>query len=124
MSRSAVREARSGDGTPGVGARQPDGEPFTAVIETASSVVVLIGPLAYKSIKPVVSGGRDLTSRKARLALLRRQVEADRGPAPVCLGLSELQPLFHPGDPGEPVLVLRRIPQATWSRRDAEGSRS
>lgn len=96
----------------------PAGEAFTTVVETQSSVVVLIGALAYKAKKPIQRPGQDLRRREERLACLRRELEIGSGRAPdLYLGLSELRPMFLPGAVGEPVLVMRRLPQLAIRRR-------
>lgn len=90
----------------------PAGEAFTTVVETETSVVVLIGALAYKAKKPIQRPGQDLRRREERLACLRRELETNSVRMPdLYLGLSELRPMFLPGAVGEPVLVMRRLPQ-------------
>lgn len=113
--REAVGPDRPADGA------DPAAEPYAAVADTHINVVVLIGDRAYKTRKCVRLPFLDLSTRQARLEDCRREVELNRRLAPdVYLGVSVLTPLEVPGDgeaagaPGEPVVVMRRMP---WSRR-------
>jgi len=101
-----VREGVAGEAGPA-----PAGEPFAAVVDTETSVVLLMGGLAYKTKKPVLAARVDLRTREARLAALRAELDANRAAPGVYLGLSELLPMYLPGAVGEPVLVMRRLPQ-------------
>ena len=101
----------------------PADESHAAVTETHISVIVLIGDRAYKMRKCVQLPFLDLSTRQARLADCRREVELNRRLAPdVYLGVDLLAPLGSDADgattprsgEGEPVVVMRRMP---WSRR-------
>ena len=91
----------------------PAGEPYAAVVETHTSVLVFVGGLVHKIKKPVALPFVDLSTPAARLGNCLRELELNRAIAPdVYLGLSELYPLYLPGAVGEPVLVMRRMPSA------------
>ncbi len=112
------RAASSSDPSPGprtTGAgRAPGGEPFAAVMETHTSVVLLLGERAYKFKKPVLLPFVDLSTRALRVENCRREVELNRRIAPdVYLGVDELRSVDgDTGDEGEPVVVMRRMPAA------------
>lgn len=81
-----------------------------ALVETHSAVVVCVGDLAYKVKKPVDLGFLDFTSRTARQALCRQEVELNRRLAPdVYRGVYDL--VDPSGEPVEHVVVMRRMPQ-------------
>ena len=89
----------------------PDGEPYLAVEETPTSLIILVGGLAFKAKKPVRLPFLDLGTTQARLANCRRELSLNRRMTPeVYLGLSELRPLELPGALGEPLVVMRRMP--------------
>ena len=114
MSRAAgSSEPSPGPRTTDVG-RAPDGEPFAAVMETHTSVVLLLGDRAYKIKKPVRLPFVDLSTRALRVENCRREVELNRRIAPdVYLGIDELRAVEgDTGDDGEPVVVMRRMPTA------------
>lgn len=91
----------------------PDGEPYAAVVETHTSVVLFLGDRAYKWKKPVRLPFIDLSTPEARLENCRREVRLNRRLAPdVYLGVYTLTPEDQPGAPGEPVVVMRRMPAA------------
>ncbi|HET7762311.1 MAG TPA: AAA family ATPase [Phycicoccus sp.] len=92
----------------------PPGEPYVAVRETHTSVVLLLGDRAYKVKKPVALPFLDLSTREARVADCLHEVELNRRIAPdVYLGVDELRPLEgDTGDAGEPVVVMRRMPDS------------
>jgi uncharacterized protein len=87
-----------------------------AVHETHAGLVVLAGDRAYKVKKPVRTAYLDFSTRERRLAALRRELELNRRLAPhAYLGLARLGPPVLDGEPGpdadgEPVLVMRRMP--------------
>jgi len=97
--------------TDGAG-RAPEGEPFAAVLETHTSVVVLLGDRAYKVKKPVLLPFVDLSTRAARTANCRREFELNARIAPdVYLGVDAVHTVAgETGDEGEPVVVMRRMP--------------
>ncbi|MGW0354266.1 bifunctional aminoglycoside phosphotransferase/ATP-binding protein [Nocardia nova] len=92
-------------------------DPFAALAETHSAVVVLYGDRAYKVKKPVRTDFLDFSTRAAREAACMRELELNRRFAPdVYLGIGHLSDPATDAD--EPVLVMRRLPDATrLSRR-------
>lgn len=92
-------------------------DPFAALAETHSAVIVLYGDRAYKVKKPVRTDFLDFSTRAAREAACRRELELNRRFAPdVYLGLGHLSDPTKDAD--EPVLLMRRLPDATrLSRR-------
>jgi uncharacterized protein len=79
------------------------------VRETHSGVVVLIGDCALKVKKPVDLGFLDFRSRSQREEACRREVELNRRLAPdVYRGVATLSGVD--GAVGEPVVVMRRLP--------------
>jgi uncharacterized protein len=88
--------------------REPSGT-FAAATETHSAAVYFAGNRAYKVKKPVRTGFLDFTAVSARTEACRRETELNRRFAPdVYLGVGELRAL--PGDPAEPLVVMRRMP--------------
>jgi uncharacterized protein len=84
-------------------------EPYAAAAETHSAAVYFVGDRAYKLKKPVRTGFLDFTTIRARTDACRRETELNRRFAPdVYLGVGELRAL--PTDPGEPIVVMRRMP--------------
>ncbi|MFE3957719.1 AAA family ATPase [Nocardia sp. NPDC059091] len=79
--------------------------------ETHTGLVVLVGDRAYKVKKPIVTDFLDFATTEAREHALRRELELNRRWAPdVYLGLDHLTgPL---DSPGEPVLIMRRMPES------------
>lgn len=97
-------------------------DPYAAVAETHTGAVLFVGDLAYKVKKPVTLGFVDWADRSARVQALETELALNRRLAPdVYLGTGTL-PL--PGGPGEPVLVMRRLPTdrrlSTLVRRNEE----
>ncbi|PPJ30940.1 hypothetical protein C5E45_07350 [Nocardia nova] len=92
-------------------------DPFAALAETHSAVVVLYGDRAYKVKKPVRTDFLDFSTRAAREAACIRELELNRRFAPdVYLGIGHLSDPTTDAD--EPVLLMRRLPDATrLSRR-------
>ena len=92
-------------------ARGPEGEPFAALRETHTSVVLLLGDRAYKVKKPVALPFVDLSTRELRLADCRDEVDLNRRISPdVYLGVGELPAPADEAGP-EPVVVMRRMPE-------------
>ncbi|AHH18321.1 hypothetical protein NONO_c35340 [Nocardia nova SH22a] len=89
----------------------PPGEPFAALHETHSGVVVLYGDRAYKTKKPIVTDFLDFGGRAEREQACAREIRLNRRLAPdIYLGLGHL--VESEGDDGEPVVVMRRLPDA------------
>lgn len=85
--------------------------PFAALAETHSAVVVFFGEQAYKIKKPVRTDFLDFSTRSARETACARELELNRRFAPdVYLGIARLSD--PAGGAGEPVLVMRRLPDA------------
>ncbi len=95
-------------------AAAPDGEPYTAVVETHTSVLLLMGARVYKVKKPVRLPFLDLSTQELRVANCLREVELNRRTAPdVYLGVARLTAAFGEFDEvGEPVVVMRRMPSS------------
>lgn len=86
-------------------------ETFASCHETHVAVVFLVGDRAYKLKKPVRMGFLDFTSRAARLAACRREVELNRRLAPdVYLGVSDVTDPAD-GGPADHLVVMRRMPE-------------
>ncbi|WP_024805696.1 AAA family ATPase [Nocardia sp. BMG51109] len=86
-------------------------EPFAVLHETHSALVLLCGDRAYKMKKPVVTDFLDFGTRERRERACARELELNRRLAPdVYLGVGELTD--PAGGPGEPVLCMRRMPDA------------
>jgi aminoglycoside phosphotransferase family enzyme/predicted kinase len=80
-----------------------------AVTETHVSVVVFVGDRAYKLKKPVAMGFLDFSTREAREAACRREVELNRRLAPdVYLGVADVS--GPDGRPCDHLVVMRRMP--------------
>jgi aminoglycoside phosphotransferase family enzyme/predicted kinase len=111
----------------------PPGEACAAVVETHTSVVVLLGDRAFKVKKPVRLPFVDLSTRVRRRENCRDEVGLNRRFAPdVYLGVLELRATAdgtgseagsdarsdaaalprrgEPDEPGEPVVAMRRMP--------------
>jgi aminoglycoside phosphotransferase family enzyme/predicted kinase len=79
------------------------------LVETHSAVVVFLGDRAYKLKKPVDLGFLDFTSREARAAACRREVELNRRLAPdVYLGVADV--VDADGQPCDHLVVMQRMP--------------
>ena len=85
--------------------------------ETHSAVVTFLGDRAYKVKKPVQFDFLDFRTRPARRQAIERELELNRRLAPdVYLGIVEVGEASssagpeEPVSPGEPVLVMRRMP--------------
>ncbi len=92
----------------------PPGEPCAGLVETHTSIVLLLGDRAFKVKKPVRLPFVDLSTRERRLANCRDEVTLNRRFSPdVYLGLLEVRAPASEGpsaEPGEPVVVMRRMP--------------
>ena len=83
---------------------------FVAVRETHIGVVFLVGDRVYKLKKPVNLGFLDFGTRERRLRACTREVELNRRLAPdVYLGVATVSDVD--GDLGEPLVVMRRMPE-------------
>lgn len=79
------------------------------MLETHSSVIFLIGALAFKLKKPVDLGFLDWTSRPARQLACSREVELNRRLAPdVYLGVADVR--APDGSPLDHLVMMRRMP--------------
>ncbi|RDI55288.1 bifunctional aminoglycoside phosphotransferase/ATP-binding protein [Nocardia mexicana] len=86
-------------------------EPFALLHETHSALVLLCGDRAYKMKKPVVTDFLDFGTLARREDACARELELNRRLSPdVYLGVGRLTD--PTGGPGEPVLVMRRMPDA------------
>ena len=80
------------------------------VHETHTGVVALIGDRAYKAKKPLVTDFLDFSTRERREQACRREVDLNRRLAPDSyLGVGHFT---APGEPAEPVIVMRRYPES------------
>src|SRR5215470_5751941 len=80
-----------------------------SVAETHVSVLVFVGDRAYKLKKPVAMGFLDFSTREAREAACRREVELNRRLAPdVYLGVADVR--GPDGRPCDHLVVMRRMP--------------
>lgn len=83
--------------------------PPSALRETHSSVVVMIGDRAYKVKKPVDLGFLDFRTRRARQAACEREVELNRRLSPdVYLGVADVS--GPDGELCDHLVVMRRMP--------------
>ncbi|MGW5382481.1 AAA family ATPase [Nocardia sp. NPDC003963] len=81
-----------------------------ALRETHTGLVVLFGERAYKIKKPVTTDFLDFATVRAREKACRRELELNRRLAPdVYLGIAHLTGITDGA--GEPVLVMRRMPE-------------
>lgn len=82
-------------------------EPYVAVRETHTGVVVLAGDRAFKAKKPVRTDFLDFRTVQQREAVCVREVELNRRLAPDSyLGVAHLSD--PSGAPAEPIIVMRR----------------
>lgn len=101
----------------------PPGEPCARVVETHTSVVILLADRAYKVKKPVRLPFVDLSTRRRRRQNCVDEIRLNRRFAPdVYLGVMELRGVDAVDDDvagatdaagesgGEPVVVMRRMP--------------
>ncbi len=84
----------------------------TDLRETHSAVLAMVGSRVYKVKKPVRLPFLDFSTVEARWAAVAREVALNRRLAPdVYLGVGEWRdPDADPDRPGEPVVVMRRMP--------------
>ncbi|MQA87575.1 MAG: AAA family ATPase [Streptosporangiales bacterium] len=83
--------------------------PYAAVHETHAAVVIVLGDRVYKVKKPVDLGFLDYSTREARQAICRREVELNRRLAPdVYLGVADVYGVD--GEPCDHLVVMRRMP--------------
>ncbi|MFZ0157597.1 MAG: AAA family ATPase [Kineosporiaceae bacterium] len=88
-------------------------DPYAALRETHTSVVLLVGDRAYKIKKPVRLPFVDLSTRERRRHNCDEELRLNRRLAPdVYLGVQELGDGDLPAGSGEPVVVMRRMPEA------------
>jgi uncharacterized protein len=81
------------------------------VHETHTGMVFLIGARAYKVKKPVVTDFLDFSTRDSRERACTQEVALNRRLAPASyLGVAHLSD--PQGGPAEPVIVMRRYPEA------------
>lgn len=98
--------------TPPAGAGTPAPSEWrlpAAVAESHISVLAFVGDRVYKLKKPVSLGFLDFSTREARLAACRREVELNRRLAPdVYLGVADVA--GFDGQPCDHLVVMRRMP--------------
>ena len=84
---------------------------YAGIRETHVAVVLFLGEHAYKIKKPVSPGFLDFSTPAARRDACEREIVLNRRFAPdVYLGLGEFR--SPGGEPPEPVVVMRRMPDA------------
>ena len=84
--------------------------PYAEIRETHTGVVVLVGDRAYKGKKPITTDFLDHSTPERRERSCEREVELNRRLAPdTYLGLAHLS---DPSGAAEPVVVMRRHPDA------------
>lgn len=84
---------------------------YAEVHETHTGVVVLLGEKAFKAKKPIATGFLDFTTTARRKRACLREVKLNRRLAPHSyLGVAYLSD--PTGGPSEPVIVMRRYPDA------------
>lgn len=86
-------------------------EPYAAVHETHTGLVVLVGDLAYKGKKPIETDFLDFRTPERREQVCQRELELNRRLAPASyLGVAHLSMPWARTQ--EPVLVMRRYPDS------------
>ncbi len=86
-------------------------DPYAEIRETHTGVVVLVGDRAYKGKKPITTDFLDHSTPERREQSCEREVELNRRLAPdTYLGIAHLSD--PSGGPAEPVVVMRRHPEA------------
>lgn len=89
----------------------PEADPAAILHETHTGIVVLVGERAYKAKKPVITDFLDFSTPQAREHACQREVTLNRRLAPSSyLGVAHLTDVD--GGPPEPVIVMRRHPDA------------
>jgi uncharacterized protein len=87
-------------------------EPYSAVHETHTGLVVLVGDLAYKVKKPVRTDFLDFSTPERREWACQRELELNRRLAPASyLGVAHLSAEWT--GTSEPVLVMKRHPDSS-----------
>jgi uncharacterized protein len=87
-------------------------EPYSAVHETHTGLVVLVGDLAYKVKKPIRTDFLDFTTPERRERACQRELELNRRLASVSyLGVAHLSAEW--AGTSEPVLVMKRHPDSS-----------
>lgn len=90
---------------------QTPSEPYAAVHETHSGLVVLVGDLAFKGKKPIRTDFLDFSTPERREQACQREFELNRRLAPASyLGVAHLNMPWSRS--AEPVLVMRRHPDS------------
>ena len=85
--------------------------PYAEIRETHTGVVVLVGDRAYKGKKPITTDFLDHSTAESRERSCQREVELNRRLAPdTYLGVAHMSD--PSGGPAEPVVVMRRYPEA------------
>jgi uncharacterized protein len=104
-------------GRPTTTNRQPAGrpsttaEPYGALHETHTGLVVLVREFAYKAKKPVTTEFLDFSTSERRERACQRELELNRRLAPASyLGVAHLSTPWNGAS--EPVLVMRRHPDS------------
>ena len=91
------------------GALTLSGEPYAAIAETHTGVVVFLGDRAYKLKRPVEFAFLDNRDVDARRRTCAEEVDLNRRLAPdVYLGVGAL--VAPDDEPDEPLVVMRRLP--------------
>lgn len=95
-----------------IGAALTTAKPYVAVHETHTGIVVLVGDLAYKSKKPIVTDFLDFSTPQRRERVCARELELNRRLAPASyLGVGHFSTPVN--EALEPVLVMRRHPDSS-----------
>lgn len=90
---------------------QTPSEPYAAVHETHTGLVVLVGELAYKGKKPIRTDFLDFSTPERREQACQREFELNRRLAATSyLGVAHLEMPWNRSS--EPVLVMRRHPDS------------
>jgi uncharacterized protein len=106
-----------------VATNQQTAEPYSALHETHTGLVVLVGDLAYKAKKAVRTDFLDFSTSKRRERACQRELELNRRLAPDSyLGVAHLSAPWN--GTTEPVLVMRRHPDAYRLATMARGGRA
>ncbi|MGO9102421.1 MAG: AAA family ATPase [Mycobacterium sp.] len=87
-------------------------EPYSVVHETHTGLVVLVGDLAYKVKKPILTDFLDFTTPERRERALQRELELNRRLASASYsGVAHLNAEWTGAS--EPVLVMKRQPESS-----------
>lgn len=91
---------------------QADAEPYAALHETHTGLVVLVDDVAYKGKKPILTDFLDFRTAERREQACQRELELNRRLAPASyLGVAHLNMPWI--NAAEPVLVMRRHPDSS-----------